>query len=128
MLGIDKIDCAQKILQKFLGDMIIKSHLDSEDLKITVELRNGLKLYIQYNNFNQYSYSIIFSKINLDRCRFDNYDKNWKLASNPHHFHPRLIKIANFSPMNGDPNKDIPLLCDLIRSGKLFLRDCQFFN
>ncbi len=75
MLGIEKIDCAQKILQQQLGDLINTFKIDSEDLRIIIELRNGIKLYFQYNNSNQYSYSIIFSRISLDRCRFDNYDK-----------------------------------------------------
>lgn len=33
----------------------------------------------------KYSYTIIFSKFELDRCRFDNYDDRWEVSTKPHH-------------------------------------------
>ncbi len=64
-------------------------------------------------------YRNIFSKIEFDRCRFDNYDDLWNIPSRPNHFHPRFKKEVISSEMIGKPDKDIPVLCILLKSGKL---------
>ncbi|MHA1917045.1 MAG: toxin-antitoxin system TumE family protein [Candidatus Ranarchaeia archaeon] len=49
---------------------------------------------MRYNDFDEYSYQIMFSHKSLDRARFDNYDDKWKVSTRPHHFHPRNKKNA----------------------------------
>jgi hypothetical protein len=117
MNAIVKIQCAKKIFEEKLNDSFTIFTLDFDDPKIGVEMKNGIKLYIQYNDHDQYSYSLIFSTMDLDRCRYDNYDQNWDVKSKPHHFHPKSSKLGIESPMNGDPQHDITLLCELIQKG-----------
>jgi hypothetical protein len=74
-------------------------------------LRDETHLFILYNNHNEYTYPIFFSKIELDRTRFDSYDDGWKVFTKPHHFHSRYDKIEFFSPMNGNLEHDISLFC-----------------
>ena len=61
----------------------------------------------------------LFSKIQLDRCRFDNYDDRWPVSTRPHHFHPRYKKEAILSKMIGNPEEDIPYFCSLIKTEKI---------
>ena len=89
-------------------------------------LRDGTKFYVRYNNHNEYSYTVIFSKNKWDRIRFDNYDDKWIVKTRPNHFHPRYNKDGFVSPMNGLPEHDIPLLSSFIKSGDLFSQDFRF--
>ena len=68
---------------------------------------SGHKIYIRYNDYDEYSYQFNFSQEPYDRFRFDT---RWNVSSKPHHFHPRGQKNASESPMTGDPNHDMPLL------------------
>jgi len=72
MKAIEKLQIAKEILEKRLvlkiQDLTLYSNL--ERLKIT--LKDGTMIFIQYNNYNEYSYSIVFSHLKLDRIRFDN--------------------------------------------------------
>ena len=77
---------------------------------IHFQFKNGMNLYVRYNNHNEYSYQIIFSQKSLDRIRFDNYDAHWIVNSKPHHVHKRHESIGSDSNMNGDPTHDVPLL------------------
>jgi hypothetical protein len=74
MKANEKLQIAKGILEKRLvlkiQDLTLYSNL--ERLKIT--LKDGTMIFIQYNNYNEYSYSIICSQLKLDRIRFDNYD------------------------------------------------------
>ncbi len=45
-----------------------------------------------------------------DRERFDNYDKEWNVRTQPHHFHARGTQDVQESPMKGEPQHDIPIL------------------
>jgi hypothetical protein len=74
----------------------------------------------------QYGYSILFSASELDRCRFENFDKKWDVTSKPHHFHPRAAKTGITSLMKGDPENDMPVLCQAIKDGVLFSKDYNF--
>ncbi|MFW9924830.1 MAG: DUF6516 family protein, partial [Candidatus Thorarchaeota archaeon] len=71
--------------------------------------------YIQFNDFNEYSYHIQFTQKTNDFLRDDNYDDHWDVPSKPHHFHPRGEKVAGKSPMLGIPEKDIPHLIEIIK-------------
>jgi hypothetical protein len=75
-------------------------------------------IFIQYNNYNEYSYSIVFSHLELDRIRYDNYDTDWDIPSKPNHYHPRKEKSGKSSPMIGNPQKDMLLLTEIIQLGK----------
>lgn len=126
MDATSKIKDSKEILEEKIGDIILNLKINIEELRIDLYLRNGNQVCIQFNNYNQYSYSIIFSNILLDRCRFDNYDDHWKVTTKPHHFHPRYLKEGKESPMIGDPIKDIHLLGELLISEKLYLPEFRF--
>jgi hypothetical protein len=83
-------------------------------------LRDGTRIYLQYNDFGEYGYMVIFSDRDLDRCRFDNFDETWDVPTHPHHFHKYNSIDVSSSPMTGDPSNDIPLFGDLLMTGKLF--------
>jgi hypothetical protein len=120
------ITLSWNLLESHLIGTIQSYELDYEDPRIKVELKTGILIYIQFNNHSQYSYSMIFSHEEHDRCRFDNYDDRWGVKTRPHHFHPRFDKKGYFSPMKGIPKDDMPILADLIKNGKILNRDLQF--
>ena len=126
MKSIQKLLLAKMQFERNLSVYLKNIVFELKLARIVVELRDGIKIFIRFNNHNQYSYSIIFSIMELDRCRFDNYDVRWEVSTKPHHFHPRFSKEGVSSPMEGVPDKDIPLICDLIKSGKLFSEDLRF--
>ena len=66
-LGIIQIDLQAQILSVDLD-------LDAGWLKVV--LKNRIQIYIRYNNFNEYSYVVLFSFKKGDRIQFDNFDKN----------------------------------------------------
>ncbi len=81
---------------------------------LTIRFKLGFTLYIQYNDFKEYSYHIQFTQKPNDFIRFDNYDDRWDIISKHHHLHPRGKTKAVKSPMIGKPEKDIPILIDVI--------------
>ena len=115
MAAIDKLFTAKNLLQKKIKDYILTTSINLERKRLYVLLNDGIEIHIIYNNYDEYSYSIIYSKLELDRVRFDNYDKIWKVSTNPHHFHPRYKKKATSSKMIGDPKNDIPILCEFLK-------------
>ena len=119
MKASEKLEIAKKLLELNLSNKISQISIDLTYKQLHVVLIDGIHLYIVYNNYGQYSYSIIFSKLDLDRCRFDNFDDCWKVSTHPHHFHPRKTKEAIKSPMEGFPDQDIIKLVDLLKSGDL---------
>lgn len=110
MKGFDKIITARKILLNALLSEIKSEYIDDERPFLKITFFKALVLYIRYNDYDEYSYQLIYSQKPLDRIRCDNYDDMWNVKSKPHHFHPRYEKNANESPMNGDPEHDIPIL------------------
>ena len=120
MKAREKIKYATEFLEKTIPYSISHIQIDYEDPRIKLVLNDGIKIYIQYNDHDQYSYSILFSNGYLDRCRFDNYDDTWDVISKPHHFHPKLSKVAIDSPMSGDFHHDLDLLIQAIISGKFY--------
>jgi hypothetical protein len=113
------LQLAQSLLEKDLANLILSIHLRPSLKSITLELREGIFGHVKYNDFQEYGYNITFSSLALDRCRFDNYDNLWAVRSRPHHFHPRYAQNGFASPMVGDPEKDIPMLCVLLQDGRL---------
>ncbi len=78
--------------------------------RLKIYLFNNIMTYIRYNDFNEYSYQIIFSNTKNDWVRFDNYDNIWEVRTKPNHKHCRSTSEVKESPMIGDPEKDILLL------------------
>lgn len=116
----DKLVKARSLIEQSLNALIVSHSINFDYRQLKIILKDGIHIHIVYNNYYEYSYSILFSHLELDRCRFDNYDKTWDVSTKPHHLHPRNKKIAISSEMSGDPDKDIPLLCNLLKSGKLY--------
>lgn len=110
----EKLLQAMDLFENACAAIIIEKEINNRMKRVKFRLVNGAMVFIQYNNYNQYSYSLIFSPHEQDLCRFDNYDQTWAVSSSPHHFHPRHQFDAIESPMQGDPIKDIPLFCTFI--------------
>ena len=120
----EKLRAAFHLLEHALGVQIVDIELLLELGRIKTGLKDGTIVYVQYNDYGEYSYIIQFSYVSKDSYRFDNYDTTWSVQSMPHHFHPRNLDEGFQSPMTGIPEHDIPLLCSLIISGSL--KDEQF--
>lgn len=118
MKSLDNLIKAKDLIYLNLDNLINFSRILYDLERLEIETKDGLRIFIQYNNFNEYSYSIIFSQLKNDFCRYDNYDDRWKVKTRPHHFHLRWKKGVIDSPMTGDPNLDIPKLCKWIKLGK----------
>ena len=119
MKANEKLLVAKELLELNLSEKLSQISIDLTYKQLHIILIDGIHLYIVYNDHGKYSYSIIFSKLDLDRCRFDKYDDHWKVSSHPHHFHPRKTKEAIESPMKGFPEQDMIKLVELLNSGKL---------
>jgi len=126
MASIKKLEHSKLIIEKELSIYLKNLFFEPKLARIHIVLRDEIHLFIRYNNHDEYAYSVFFSKVELDRCRFDNYDDRWNISTKPHHFHPRHNKIGVSSPMNGNPENDIPLICKLIKSGELLSADLRF--
>jgi len=126
MSSLTKLMESKPILEKELSIYIKNLDFEPKLARIKITLRDGALLYVRYNNYNEYSYAIIYSKLELDRVRFDNYDDQWNVVTRPHHYHPRQCKNGFISPMNGNHKHDIPEFCNLIKSGKLISADFRF--
>ena len=110
MKGQDKLIVARKIILENLLPKIKNEYIDDERPVLKITFFKGLVLYIRYNDYDEYSYQLIYSQKKFDRIRYDNYDDIWNVISKPHHYHPKGEKTAIESPMNGDPEYDISIL------------------
>lgn len=110
LTGFDKLIVARKILLENLLPKIKNEYIDDERPFLEISFFKGLILYIRYNDYEEYSYQLIYSQNPLDRIRYDNYDDMWNVKSKPHHYHPREEKAAIESSMNGDPKHDMLIL------------------
>jgi len=119
MSSISKLLKAKVILEQLFDKEINSLDLNYDSRKLHVILTDGIQIYIIYNDYGQYGYNILFSNLDLDRCRFDNYDAKWDVNSRPHHFHPRKKIGAESSKMTGTPKDDIPYLYKMLKSGKM---------
>lgn len=118
MKASEKLQTAKEILEDQLKLVIQDLTFNRNLERLRITLKEGTIIFIQYNNYNEYSYSVIFSNSELDRIRFDNYDKSWDVNSKPNHYHPRKEKNGKNSPMIGNPKKDMLLLSKMIKLGK----------
>ncbi len=120
MLGLKQLDKVKLLLHQHLSILLKTINFEPKLARIHVMWRDNIQIFIRYNNYGEYSYSIIFSKAELDRSRYDNYFDRWDVISRPHHFHPRKKSDGVSSKMTVNPDNDIPFLCKLIKSGKIY--------
>jgi hypothetical protein len=111
---------AYDIILRELRGFISETDLDEDTGRLRIRLKSGITVFIRYNNYNQYSYVVMFSSQTLDRIRYDNFDDRWNVASKPNHTHPRYKEKATNSPFSGTPAIDIPILCNLLRTGDIY--------
>lgn len=123
---MNNLEKAHRIIIQELNNKIIADQLLINHNQRKYVFRDGSILYIVYNNAGEYAYQLLFSNQHLDRVRFDSKDKNWKVNSQPHHFHPRNSETGYTSPMVGDPEKDSKILVELIKNGKLKDKNLKF--
>ena len=109
-----------------LSESILSFSYTPEQNQLRFDFRNGSRLYIVYNDFDEYAYQLNFSDDPLDRIRFDAMDKKWVVPTPPHHFHPRFSKDGFHSPMNGIPSHDIHILIRMLKSHELEDKNLQF--
>ncbi len=120
MSSLKKLDKAKLLLHQHLPIILKTINFEPKLARIHVILRDNVQIFIRHNNYGEYSYTIVFSKTELDRCRYDNYDDRWEVYSRPHHFHSRKRLEAISSKMTGNPDHGIPLLCKIIQSGVIY--------
>jgi hypothetical protein len=114
------------LLENNLSTKILSITFRPSLKQITFELQDGIIGHLKYNDFKEYGYNITFSPLALDRCRFDNFDALWNVKTAPHHFHPRHDHDGHESPMIGDPDNDIPILCKRLEDGSLKDKNLRF--
>ncbi|HMF33923.1 MAG TPA: DUF6516 family protein [Candidatus Lokiarchaeia archaeon] len=119
MSRVQKLQTALEIAKRELADQVLTQIYYAKLNRVQIMLNDGTNIFIQYNDHEEYSYSIAFSAVEGDLVRFDNYDDKWEVTTRPHHFHPRANAAVVQSPMTGNPEEDIPQLCELIKSGEL---------
>jgi hypothetical protein len=66
---------AMAIFQREMAGLIAEIHLNPDLDRMIVTLLDGVSIRIQFNDHDEYSYSIFFSSVKNDFCRFDNYDE-----------------------------------------------------
>ncbi len=83
MSGLEKLLLAKVYLEKYLSQNVLQLNFELRLRRIEVLLLDNNKIYITYNDHEQYGYQIVFSDCQLDRCRFDNFDKGWRVPTSP---------------------------------------------
>ncbi len=69
MLRIEKLELAKAILEKDLGSRVMSLVFNDVLVRIRINLQDGIVIIIYFNDHDQYSYNLIFSSRELDRCR-----------------------------------------------------------
>lgn len=120
MISNPNLEKAKALIEMRYGNQYKSLIYQPKLARIIIIFENGVQIYIRYNLHEEYSYSVIFSDLVLDRVRFDNHDDRWNVPSRPHHFHPRNDKVGYNSLMVGLPSEDVPLLFEFYMNGLLF--------
>ncbi len=105
-----KLQLTQSIILKNYNTIIKEINLYKDRPVLRVLFHNEVVLYIRYNDYGEYFYSVIFSPNPDDQMGFENYDDVCDVKTHPHHFHVRGLQSVIESPMSGEPNNDIPIL------------------
>ena len=116
MVSRKYLEFARKFIVNNYNEHIKDITLDKDRPVLKIVFYREINLYIRYNDYGEYSYTIVFSPNPDDQMRFDNYDDVWNVRSRPHHFHSRGLKEVKTSPMKGNPEHDLPLLMNKILS------------
>ena len=114
MKSDELLSSASNELLRLLGSLCVYHKLIVDRNRLTFHLSNGIKVYIRYNNYKEYSYVIQFSPKKQDRIRFDNYDTVWGVTTKPHHYHTRNSDKVSASPMVGEPKIDMSELYKIL--------------
>ncbi len=109
MDALKKLSVARSVLLSIFSEEILEISLSKEHFTLKLIFTHNERLYIRYNDYNEYSYQYYFSSQLNDFIRFDNFDDRWPISTRPHHLHTKS-KVVIESEMSGDPNHDIPLL------------------
>lgn len=104
------LQIAQNLIIKNYSAIIREIILENNRPVLKTVFYSGIVLYIRYNDFGEYTYLVIYSPNPDDQMRLDNYDNIWPVRTRPHHFHVRGMQSVVDSPMNGEPNRGVPLL------------------
>ena len=113
MDALQKLSVARSVLLSFFSEKILEIFLSEEHFTLKIVFTHNERLYIRYNDYNEYSYQYYFSSQLDDFIRFDNFDDRWPISTRPHHLHTKSKGVIE-SLMNGDPDHDIPLLSQKI--------------
>ena len=108
------LELARNIIIKEYDTLVREILLEKDRPVLKIVFNIEVYLYIRCNDYGEYSYSAILSPIPDDQMRFDNYDDIWDVKTRPDHFHVRGMQSVSDSPMNGEPNHDIPILLKYI--------------
>lgn len=114
MSAIWKLHEAREVLESEIVANIIASEFNSRFKRLSLTLSDATRVFVQFNDHDEYSYSIVFSALELDRIRFDNHDTVWNVPSKPHHVHLRHEEEGRESPMCGNPAMDMTILVEAI--------------
>ncbi|MHA1721385.1 MAG: hypothetical protein ACTSWX_11335 [Promethearchaeota archaeon] len=109
MDALKKLSVAKSVLLSFFSKKILEISLSKEHFTFKLIFTHNERLFIRYNDYNEYSYQYYFFSQLGDFICFDNFDDRWPISTRPHHLHTKNKKVIE-SVMNGDPNHDIPLL------------------
>ncbi len=105
-----KLNLAFHILTNEFKDVLREIIVYKDRPVLKAIFQNEIILNVRYNDYGEYTYSVIYSPNPDDQMRFDNYDDRWNVKTRPHHFHIRGMQSVKESPMKGEPNQDIPIL------------------
>jgi hypothetical protein len=71
------LELARNIIIQNYSKLSREIILDKERPVLKIVFNFEIVLYIRYNDFGEYSYSVIFTPNPDDQMRFDNYDDRW---------------------------------------------------
>ncbi len=91
-------------------DEILDFHLSEDRPMLTIIFKMGYTLFVQYNDYNEYSYHFQLAQKSNELIRYDNFDDRWNVSTKPHHFHPGDKQTATESSMKGLPEIDMLIL------------------
>jgi hypothetical protein len=110
----EKLRLARNIIIKEYSDFIREIDLNKDRPVLKVIFFTEIILYVRYNDYDEYTYCIIYSPNPDNQMRFDNYDDVWNVKTRPNHIHIRGMQSVIESPMRGIPDVDIPILIKYI--------------
>jgi hypothetical protein len=108
-------DSRELIFRDLQGE-ILDIELDLVIYQLKILFKTHQILYIRFNEYGEYAYQLILSKRKGDFIRWENFDKKWNVSTRPHHFHSLNGKNTLESPMIGNPQNDMPVLIQYLKT------------